>query len=396
MRISEVLNIVENNDNSIDIQISGEIGYSFYDDEEKNITTKEKLDKELKAISSLNKNVNRINLLIDSPGGSVSHALAMFYLLDQHPAEKFCIYKGVSASAATVIASVCKLENITMTSYVLILVHEARFNPYDTYTVEKLKRDAIMLETINKQIATIYSKLNGKSIEENLSIMSQNGGEGVLMSAEEAKQKGFVGNILEIHEKYKNIDNSKYKNWSKIHLDKLTNINNNLNSNNMFGRKNKLQTVATEKGDLVFAKLEKGAEGEILNSDEVVNGTYNVGDKSITIENNEIKAIVTKDVNALAIDTLTNRLSALEKTVAEKDSVIAELKSRLDELEEDAEAEITAIKNTLGKVKLEVSNPTIPTNIASNDKVIAEVREKTVYQKQLELDERNKQRINKK
>lgn len=388
MKITDVLNITTTN-NKAEININGIIGYTSFWEEENSNTTKESVEKELKAFKELDEDIEEIILNIDSPGGSVSHALKIFYLLDQHKATKKTIYTGVSASAATIIGSVSDIENITIPEYNSILIHEARFSDSDNYTVSKLENAASDLKKINKQIATIYAKLNGKSIEENLSLMAQNNGEGILMTAEEAKELGFVGNVSKINEKIAALDITKFMGWSDANLNKLLSINNkNRNEMGFLNKKKKFQAIETEKGKLIVAEIKNGVTGELIDSDEIVNGEYTFENKVITVKDNEITNVIERDLNAIAIDELRKEISALK---AEN----IDLKGQLSNLANEVSEEINEINGTLEKAKLSVSAPKLPKEDVSSETIAETKKELSAYELQKLHDQNVKLKLKK-
>ena len=160
---------------TLNISISGVIGVpEMFQEGEDITTTKEKLSEQIKTFQDIDKSVKQINLFIDSPGGSVEHALSMYNALVQHPAKKTVTYTGTSASAATIIGAVATKENIQMSDVLTLLIHEARIPKlFEVETASTMERQATELRKINKIAAKIYSKVNGLSVEKNLAIMHQ-------------------------------------------------------------------------------------------------------------------------------------------------------------------------------------------------------------------------------
>ena len=111
-----------------ELNISGYIGvpewWQFDPDMEKDlISTKEKMQKELKEISNLK--VDAIKVNIDSLGGDVNHGQAIYSALVKNPANIEVEYTGWSASIATIIGASATDNNISMSDTNMILIHQA-------------------------------------------------------------------------------------------------------------------------------------------------------------------------------------------------------------------------------------------------------------------------------
>lgn len=312
-KITEIL-AIKKEGKTVNIYIEGIIGYPSWMQHDKSegiATTKEDLRKELKALSDLDSDVEEIVLNIDSPGGSVNHALSMFTALNSHPAKKKVVYTGNSASAATVIGAVAKKEDTYIYSYLGILIHEARTNAAGTVSEMKLAIDG--LERANKSIAKIYSNQNGLDEVTNLALMSSNNGEGRLLDAKEALELGFVGNLIEIDSEIAafNYNTNYYKEFSEYQLNKLKLINKTMNLKDFFNKKEPLDGQET-------------------------------GDEA-------------KD--------LLNKVAALEaeaKQHTDNTITIAEILKEFKENLEAVKAETESLKTTLETAKVNISTPNLP------------------------------------
>lgn len=348
--------------NRLDINIQGVIGVPEFwqsDNEEEITTTKERLASQIAELSELDNSITEIHLNIDSAGGSVNHALHMYYVLNNHPAEKFTNYTGNSASAATILGAVAPLKNISIPEYMSLLIHEARYGGYSAFTgtASELERDAEALRKTNYALAKIYSNLNGKSIEENLKIMGTDNGEGMLLTAQEAKDFGFVGNITNINQSIAAIDTSNLLSagWS---VNKV----NQLNVKNMgFFKKEKikpeLKTFESEGKIFGYRELTQGSGVSAFGSSEAVNGTFEIEGNTITIEEGKIveAAKIERDLFA-EIQALNARLDNFEEAASKPQADDSEDKEALA----NALDRINALEALLQKVAITPSTPKPP------------------------------------
>lgn len=131
----------------------------------------------------------KIFLRVNSFGGEVHHALAIYSMLRRHDGEIVCTIDGVAASAATLIAMAA--DKIFAYPSALWLVHNA--SGYSYGGAEKLEKSAGELRMINAQMAEMYAKKTGATAEEMLDLMAEDR----TMSAREAFELGFLDGILE-------------------------------------------------------------------------------------------------------------------------------------------------------------------------------------------------------
>lgn len=152
--------------------------------------TKEKMRADLKALKGLDEDVELINVIINSPGGFVDHAITIYDLLVSHPAKVKTIIGGMSASAATIISHAADPGMRYISDTAFFLPHRAR--GYASGTVSDIQSYANTLAKIDERIAKIYSRHSGRSIEEHLADMSKANEEGEWLTAEEAVAAGYA------------------------------------------------------------------------------------------------------------------------------------------------------------------------------------------------------------
>lgn len=190
MKVTPFLNI-KKTDNVADIEIFGDIGYNVWADtyEEYKANTSEQKAEEIKALQNLG--VDTINVTLESLGGDVSHALAIYSLLKNSGATINTYYRGVNASASTIIGSAAtSVKNIFMDNTGLFLVHKVMsYVEGNENDMQDMIND---LEKWQGAINQVYLNL-GVEKEVVAELMERNGGHGEYLNFKEAKKYGFVG-----------------------------------------------------------------------------------------------------------------------------------------------------------------------------------------------------------
>jgi ATP-dependent protease ClpP protease subunit len=190
MKVTPFLNI-KKIDNVADIEIFGDIGYNVWADtyEEYKANTSEQKAEEIKALQNLG--VDVINVTLESLGGDVSHALAIYSLLKNSGATINTYYRGVNASASTIIGSAAtSVKNIYMDNTGLFLVHKVMsYVEGNENDMQDMIND---LEKWQGAINQVYLNL-GVEKEVIAELMERNGGHGEYLNFKEAKKYGFVG-----------------------------------------------------------------------------------------------------------------------------------------------------------------------------------------------------------
>lgn len=187
------LNVAEkeiDGQNVAEIDIDGVIGFDFWsDDPEKN--TKERMREQLKEVDAIQ--ADKIIVNISSLGGDVDHGLAIHDLLANNSAEVETRVIGMTASAATIIAQAGDIR--TMSDNALYLVHRAwTVGMGNANDFEALAKDLVKLDG---RISNIYSKRSEKTEDDFMDLMNESNGDGIWISAEEAKEYGLIDSITE-------------------------------------------------------------------------------------------------------------------------------------------------------------------------------------------------------
>lgn len=128
-----------------------------------------------------------IHLHLNSPGGDVFEGLAIYNALKKSPAEVEVIVDGIAASIASIIALGGK--KVTMGEGSFIMIH----NPWTIAMGDatQMKKTADILDKIGAELASIYARAMGKTVEECLKIMADE----TYWNADEALENAFAHTI---------------------------------------------------------------------------------------------------------------------------------------------------------------------------------------------------------
>lgn len=119
-------------------------------------TTAERFVDELKAITA-----PKIRLHINSPGGEVFDALAIYNTLKAHSANVHVVIDGIAASAASFIAQAG--DKITIGRNAMVMIHDAAGLTWGNAT--DMRSFADLLDTLSDNIADIYAYRAGGTVE---------------------------------------------------------------------------------------------------------------------------------------------------------------------------------------------------------------------------------------
>ena len=220
------------------------------------------------------KNISHINLRVNSPGGDVFEASAIYNLLKDYAKvnniEITGYIDGLAASAASFLV-LCATK-VIMGTGALYMIHNPLTSAYGN--AEKLKKQIELLDTVKEAILDIYctkSKLSREEISEKM-----NGEK--WYRASEALEAGFVDEIVEN-------DNS---------LENIKNISNELHIENFINQdllKEKLKEIENMKktGGRNMAKLMNDYKNQIIN--EIGNSEKEKIEAAIKAERERIQAL---------------------------------------------------------------------------------------------------------
>ncbi|PTT87593.1 peptidase S14, partial [Pseudomonas sp. HMWF031] len=124
---------------------------------------------------------------INSPGGSVTDALAIYSILRKHPGRVTAIVDGLCASAATLVALAA--DEIVMAEHSLLMVH----NPWTVASgdADQMRKTADTLDIASREMAALYTERTGLSAEKITAIM----GAETWFNSYEAVDAGFAHRV---------------------------------------------------------------------------------------------------------------------------------------------------------------------------------------------------------
>ena len=177
--------------------------------------------------------VENITLYINSPGGSVFSAVAIANTLKNHKAKVTANIDGLAASAATIITSAC--DTVRMPKNALFMIHNPITFAYGNN--QEMQKTVKMLDKVKNSIIETYLNKT-KTDKETLSELMDNE---TWMNAEEAKEYGFIDEILDENVEKEVIENkliinnmafdiSKFKNFKEKKIQEPRVINISVNS----------------------------------------------------------------------------------------------------------------------------------------------------------------------
>lgn len=328
-------NIQMKAEKTAELNISGYIGipewWQFDPDMEKElISTKEKMQAELKAISNIKAEIIKVN--IDSLGGDVNHGQAMFSALSKNSATIEVEYTGWSASIATIIGAAGK-DNISMSNTNMILIHKARGCQCGTSI--DMTSYANMLDKVDNTMANVYADQTGKSSDEMLEQMSVNNGEGEWLTANEALEIGLINKITEPMKAAANYDLTRLSKFGyKIPQNKLNTIN------MKFGKDKPINALAMQDDSILLheGELKEGSELKTAGANENIEaGVYEAKDgRKITIDD----------------DSKVASIEAKSPEATEDNEIVDQVAEILVKFEEKIDAKIEALKKTGSKMKV--------------------------------------------
>lgn len=133
-------------------------------------------------------NISVIDLRINSDGGDVFEAIAMYNYLKNHRAKVNVYIDGIAASAASIVACSGK---IFMPKNSMLMIHNPVGNVFGES--EDMREMAAVLDKIRDNIAGIYAAKTGLSLEKCVELMNVE----TWISADEALNLGFADKIIE-------------------------------------------------------------------------------------------------------------------------------------------------------------------------------------------------------
>lgn len=170
---------------------------------------------------------DKINLYIDSPGGSIHHGMTIFNTIRQSGKDITTYVQGIAASIASVIALAG--NTVVVPDNAMLMIHEPLV--LMTGNSEELRKEALLLDKLRDQIAVIYANKTGIDIEEIKTMMADE----TWFTGEEALEKGFCDKCTESLKEvaFYNVEKYNYKKG-----EKYSNVFKKLNTNKPKNKEN--------------------------------------------------------------------------------------------------------------------------------------------------------------
>lgn len=173
----EIKNIVDSP--SAEINIFGDIGEGWFSE---GVT----VDSVVEQLNGLQD--KEITCNVNSLGGDLFHALAIYDVLRMHPKTVTTKIVGATASAGTVIAMAGKTRQ--MSKNAAFLIHQAQ--GFAGGNADELLKESRELAKFDGILASLYAEVTGKPSTEMYNLMKQE----VWQTAETAKDYGFITDIF--------------------------------------------------------------------------------------------------------------------------------------------------------------------------------------------------------
>ena len=268
-----------------------------------------------------------IELTINSGGGSVFDALAIYDFLKNSNYTVNVKIEGLAASAATIIALAGDKKPV-MTENSFFMIHNAwmpivsmsgmNSDEIREYT-EELEKQAELMDKINLKLAKIYSNTTGVELSEIQSMMANE----TWLTAEEAKEYNFIGEIegamaIAAYASPKELAKKGYK--------VPVNYVNQLNNVNMSEKEGLLDQLKAYVSELLAPKAESVEETveesqEIEATEEVTEEVEEELNEDVTEEPKDVV-----DVEAIKAELM----ASIKSEINAKNDELAEMKKELD------------------------------------------------------------------
>ena len=266
--------------------------------------------------SMLDDSKDEVTIKISSLGGDVDHALAIHDMLAQQ-GNVTIVYTGFNASSATILS--LGASKIRMSENSFYLIHKV-MSWVDAWgymnedqieeAMQQLEKDKNNNAKITLQLAKMYAKKSGKPISDILDLMKQE----TWLSAEEAKNWGFVDEIFSPGEKVNYLND--YKMVAMISASGLP-----------VPRCNEFQTEPPKQNDNFWNKLSETIS-KLLPNQNATSNSQNMNKQFIRV--NKVLSVEKLDsteagvmLTAEQMDKIDQSLSKLDKAESDRDAAAA-------------------------------------------------------------------------
>ena len=176
---------------TLDMYIYGDVEGDYFDWWEWEMVESETSANHFREELNKYPDVKKINIYINSYGGSVFEGTAIYSQLRRHPAEKVVYIDGFACSIASVIAMAG--DKVIMPSNTMMMIHDAMCGVFGN--ARQLRKSADDLDVIMEGNRQAYlDKSNGKISEEKLKELLENE---TWLTAQQCLEYGFADEVLE-------------------------------------------------------------------------------------------------------------------------------------------------------------------------------------------------------
>jgi ATP-dependent protease ClpP protease subunit len=154
-------------------------------------------------LAALPASVNKLNIHINSPGGSVFDASAIYSRLADHRSTKTVYIDGIAASAATIIAMVG--QKIFVRSNATMMVHMP--SGVVMGNADDMRQTASALDTVTESMINIYEKRTKLDRAKIKSLLTAE----TWMSPDDAVSNGFADEVRGVVKAAASLGNGRYK-----------------------------------------------------------------------------------------------------------------------------------------------------------------------------------------
>ena len=334
---SDWLTITDKAEKTVEIDITGIIGGSFWEEDNANSkNTAEKMRAELKVIGALK--ADKIIVNIDSPGGSVYHGMSIHDLLAQHTAKKEVRIIGMAASIASVIAQAGDTRKIYDNA--LFMIHRAM--GIGIGNANEMRNLVDQLNIIDSKMVNIYIKRGADQAKVN-DLMDVNNGNGKWIDGKEAKDLGFIDEVFEPMKAAAVYDKDLF---NKLKYPEIPIV--------MSEKSKEVRTIFDKMKDAFLSVFK--VEGS-----EETNIPAEVTDK-MTEFDNKLKELESEN------ESLSNELKDIQDSIAEKDVKIQELTDSVTAKDTEIAGKVTELEGKESEInQLKAKSTKIPGKKGAED-----------------------------
>lgn len=325
----EIKNFIQNE--SADIYIYNEISSWDYED----VTSAQSFRKDLESLG----NVKNINVMINSPGGSVGDGLTIASLLQRHSAYVTAYVDGMACSIASVIA--CSADKLVMGRSSLLMVHNALTYTYGS--AKDLRKQADDLDAVTASLRQMYlMKAGDKLTEEKIKELMDNES---WLSAKECVELGLCDEILESNKMVAKLPNKFMNMYSNVPKELL-------NQSEVVDMKNTEIVQDTVEETVETAKVQDTNES----TEKIIKNSVEIDERDAKIEEleNTIKALKEEKSSIEAkLNEANDKVISLNDKVSELQPIVEEYNNKLAEEKREKDAALLNEKKAYYKNKFE-------------------------------------------